>query len=262
MHEAEPYEKTALQARPVPQQALLKRLRFYTDLTANDEAIIAAIDGKSIDFSRNTSIVTAGEMMTSTLIMRKGWAIRYKELEDGRRQILNVLLPGDIFDLQVLVAAQADHNVMSVTDVSVFSVPASAVQNMLRGSGTLTMAFWWTQVQEEAFLREQIVRNGRHTAREKIGSFLLELHRRAQIVDEAGEYGFRLPLTQTHIADALGLTPIHTNRVLKWLAQAGYIERDRSWIMFKDPDGLAELCEFDPSYFHLDAYKMRLLNGN
>ncbi len=262
MPDDEPFQKTMPMQNSAPQQALLKRLRFYTDLTKTDEAIIAGIAGKIIDFNRNTSIVTAGETMASTLIMRKGWAIRYKELEDGRRQILNVLLPGDIFDLQVLVAAQADHNVMSVTDVSVFSVPPIAVQNMLRGSGTLTMAFWWTQVQEEAFLREQIVRNGRHTAREKIGSFLLELHRRAQIVDEAGEHGFRLPLTQTHIADALGLTPIHTNRVLKWLVNAGYIERDRSWIMFRDADALAELCEFDPSYFHLDAYKMRLLNGN
>lgn len=243
-------------------QALLTRLGFYADLSKNDEALISGIEGTLRTYDRNTSIVTAGETMMSTLIMRTGWAIRYKELEDGRRQILNVLLPGDIFDLQVLVAAQADHNVMSVTEVSVFSVPPHVVQDMLRASGTLTMAFWWTQVQEEAFLREQIVRNGRHTAREKIGSFLLELHRRAQIVDEAGEHGFRLPLTQTHIADALGLTPIHTNRVLKWLANAGYIVRDRSWIMFKDADSLAELCEFDPSYFHLNAYKMRLLHLN
>jgi CRP-like cAMP-binding protein len=238
--------------------ALLRRLRFYTDLTHLDETIIANIDGQHRQYDRNVNIVTAGQKMTDTLVMRKGWAIRYKELEDGRRQILNVLLPGDIFDLQVLVAAEADHNVMSVTNVTVFSVKPAVMRKILAESGTLTMAFWWTQVQEEAFLREQIVRNGRQTARERIGSFLLELHRRAQIVDEAGEHGFKLPLTQTHIADALGLTPIHTNRVLQQLSREGYIERDRSWILFRNADALAELCEFDPSYFHLDAYKMRL----
>jgi CRP-like cAMP-binding protein len=247
--------------RNIPLQALLNRLRFYTDLTKADEATIAALNGQSMDYTRGTEIVSAGQMMTNTLIMHKGWAIRYKTLHDGRRQILNVLLPGDIFDLQVLVAAEADHSVMSVTDVSVFSVPPSAMHKMLGGSGTLTMAFWWTQVQEEAFLREQIVRNGRQTARERIGNFLLELHRRTQIVDEASEEGFKLPLTQTHIADALGLTPIHTNRVLRQLARDGYILRDRSWIWFNDADALATLCEFDPGYFHLDAYKMRLRYG-
>src|SRR3546814_4756770 len=86
---------------------------------------------------------------------------------------------------------------------------------MLAGSGPLTMAFWWTQVQEEAFLREQIVRNGRQTAQERIGHLLLELHRRAQIVDQASADAMPLPLTQTQIADTLGLTPIHTNRVLR-----------------------------------------------
>lgn len=245
-----------------PQRALLNRLRFYTDLTEADEATIRALSGQTSEHERGQKIVTAGQKMTNTLIMRKGWAIRYKTLEDGRRQILNVLLPGDIFDLQVLVAAEADHNVMSVTDVSLYSIPPHAMRQMLLGSGSLTMAFWWTQVQEEAFLREQIVRNGRQTARERIGNFLLELHRRAQIVDEAGEHGFRLPLTQTHIADALGLTPIHTNRVLRKFVHDGYIVRDRSWIWFKDADALAALCEFDPSYFHLDAFKMRLQNDS
>jgi CRP-like cAMP-binding protein len=249
---------TELNSAALP-NALIKRLRFYTDLTKGDEEIVDNMGGKVQTFDRHVNIVTAGQKMASTLIMRSGWAIRFKELEDGRRQILNVLLPGDIFDLQVLVAAQADHNVMSVTEVSVFSVPPETMQKMLVGSGTLTMALWWTQVQEEAFLREQIVRNGRHSAREKIGSFLLELHRRAQIVDQAETDGFRLPLTQAHIADALGLTPIHTNRILRQLAREGYIDRDRHHIRFKDADALAELCEFDPGYFHLDAYQRRLI---
>jgi CRP-like cAMP-binding protein len=244
----------------MPLNALLKRLRFYSDMTDADEAVLAQLAGQTREHLRGSEIVSAGQMMASTLIMRKGWAVRYKTLEDGRRQILNVLLPGDIFDLQVLVAAEADHSVMAVTDVSVFSVPPSAMRKMLVGSGALTMAFWWTQVQEEAFLREQIVRNGRQTARESVGSLLMELHRRAQIVDEATELGFKLPLTQTHIADALGLTPIHTNRILRRLVSDGYIGRDRNWIWFKDADALATLCEFDPGYFHLDAYRMRLKN--
>lgn len=242
----------------MPLQSLLNRLKFYTDLKPEDEQKLRELPGHVRQYDRNIEIIAAGQKMSNLLIMSSGWAVRYKSLEDGRRQILNVLLPGDIFDLQVFVAAEADHSIMSVTAISVFTVQLGDMRHALVDSGTLTMGFWWTQVQEEAFLREQIIRNGRQTARERVGNFLMELHRRAQIVNEATRDGLRLPLTQTHIADALGLTPIHTNRVLRQLEQDGYIERDRNWIVFKDANALAEICEFDPSYFHLDAFRMRL----
>ena len=114
------------------------------------------------------------------------------------------------------------------------------------------------QVQEEAFLREQIVRNGKQTARERIGHFLLELYRRVLITGAGNGDGFRVPLTQTVIADALGLTPIHTNRVLRQLERDGLLERNNGWILFRDQARLAEISQFDSSYFHLDAFRMRL----
>ncbi|MBB5707494.1 Crp/Fnr family transcriptional regulator [Sphingopyxis panaciterrulae] len=238
--------------------ALIRRLSFYSDLDDADRADLATLRGTIRNFRAHSEIITAGQEMDAVLVMREGWAARFKTLEDGRRQILNILLPGDIFDLQVLVAAEADHSVVTVTDGSLYAVAPAAVRKMLAGSGPLTMAFWWTQVQEEAFLREQIVRNGRQTAQERIGHLLLELHRRAQIVDQASADAMPLPLTQTQIADTLGLTPIHTNRVLRRLVRAGLIEMNRQWIRFLAPDRLAEMCDFDPGYFHLDAFRMRL----
>ncbi|WP_432769730.1 MAG: Crp/Fnr family transcriptional regulator [Sphingopyxis sp.] len=243
-------------------EALIARLRFYSDLGEGDLAELAGLGGKIRNVEANREIITAGQEMDAVLVIREGWAARFKTLEDGRRQILNILLPGDIFDLQVLVAAEADHSVVTVTDVSLYTLPPPAVREMLNGSGALTMAFWWTQVQEEAFLREQIIRNGRQSAQERIGHLLLELHRRAQIVNQANGDSLRMPLTQTQIADTLGLTPIHTNRVLRRLVREGYIETSRQWIRFLDADALAQMCDFDPSYFHLDAFRMRLRRGN
>ena len=239
-------------------EALITRLSYYSDLADDDRVALARLGAKVRTFGANSEIIAAGQQMDAVLVMREGWAARIKTLEDGRRQILNILLPGDIFDLQVLVAAEADHSVVTVTAGSVYALAPQAVREMLAGSGALTMAFWWTQVQEEAFLREQIVRNGRQSAQERIGHFLLELHRRAQIVNQADRDTLRLPLTQTQIADALGLTPIHTNRVLRRLVRAGYIETNRQWIRFLAPDALAQMCDFDPAYFHLDAFRMRL----
>lgn len=242
-------------------EALIARLHYYSDLGEAERGALAGLSVAPRRFSANTQIISAGQEMDAVLVMRDGWAARFKALEDGRRQILNILLPGDIFDLQVLVAAEADHSIVTVTDGSLYAVAPGAVRDILAGSGALSMAFWWTQVQEEAFLREQIVRNGRQTAQERIGHLLLELHRRARIVNQASEDAMPLPLTQTQIADTLGLTPIHTNRVLRRLVRAGLIEMNRQHIRFLDQDALAEMCDFDPSYFHLDAFRMRLGRG-
>ncbi len=243
------------------QEALLRRISFYADLDDSDREVIMQIDGREQQFEKNAEIVDAGQELDSLLIVKEGWAIRYKSLEDGRRQVLNVLLPGDIFDLQVLVAAEADHSVKSVTQLSCLSVRPAEFRRLMTESGKLTLAFWWMQVQEEAFLREQIVRNGQQTARERIGHFLLELHRRVQIAGAGTADGFRVPLTQTVLADALGLTPIHTNRVLRQLERDGLLLRDNGWILFQDENRLAEMSQFDPSYFHLDAFRMRLGRG-
>ena len=242
-------------------EALVARLSFYSEIGDAERAKLLSLGSKIRPFAAGQEIVSAGEPMDAVLVMREGWAARFKELEDGRRQILNILLPGDIFDLQVLVAAEADHGVVALTAGSTYAIAPQAVRDLMAGSGGLTMAFWWTQVQEEAFLREQIVRNGRQSAQERIGHLLLELHRRAQIVNLAGEDTLRLPMTQTQIADTLGLTPIHTNRVLRRLVREGYIETNRQWIRFLDADSLAAMCDFDPAYFHLDAFRMRLGRG-
>ena len=239
-------------------KALLRRISFYADLDETDHDVIMQIEGREQHFEKNTEIVDAGQELDSVLIVKDGWAIRYKTLEDGRRQVLNVLLPGDMFDLQVLVAAEADHSVRTVTSLSCLSVRPGVFRRLLTESGKLTLAFWWMQVQEEAFLREQIVRNGKQSARERIGHFLLELYRRVLITGSGNGEGYRVPLTQTIIADALGLTPIHTNRVLRQLERDGLLERRNGWILFKDEARLAEISQFDPSYFHLDAFRMRL----
>ncbi|VWX59843.1 Crp/Fnr family transcriptional regulator [Sphingorhabdus sp. 109] len=240
------------------QKALLRRISFYADLDEMDQQVIMNIEGREQRFDKNSEIIDAGQEMDSVLIVKEGWAIRYKTLEDGRRQILNILLPGDFFDLQVLVAAEADHSVKTVTALTGLSVRPAVFRRLLTESGKLTLAFWWMQVQEEAFLREQIVRNGKQTARERIGHFLLELYRRVLITGAGTSEGFRVPLTQTVIADALGLTPIHTNRVLRQLERDGLLVRENGWILFTDEARLAEISQFDSSYFHLDAFRMRL----
>lgn len=242
----------------------LKKLRYYCDL--DDEVVkpLLAMPGRTVEAPRGSDLIVAGDAPTHGFIVETGWAIRYSLLSDGRRQVLNVLMPGDMFDLQVFVAAEADHSVTAITDMTVRSFKAEDLLYLFHQSGRLAQALWWSSVQEEAMLREQIVRNGRRNASERIAHFLLELHRRALIVNEGAGDGFRLPMTQTLIGDALGLTSIHVNRILKRFRDQGYIRRTGQWIELTNIEALVELCDFDPSYLHLDAYprRLRFRNGN
>ncbi len=237
---------------------LLRRLRYYSDLEDEASKPLLEMPGRIIDAPRGTDLITAGDEPNHGFVVETGWAIRYSLLSDGRRQVLNVLMPGDIFDLQVFIATEADHSVTAITDMTVKIFKADDLLNIFNTSGRLAQALWWAAVQEEAILREQIVRNGRRNAAERIAHFLLELHRRALIADEGTRDGFRLPLTQSLIGDALGLTSIHVNRILKRFRDQGLIARQGQWIELTDRDKLVELCDFDPSYLHLDAFPRRM----
>lgn len=238
---------------------LYKRLSHYAHLTDDDFGPINGLSAQRLTPERGRDIIVAGEPCKRAFVVKRGWAIRYQMLEDGRRQVLDVLMPGDIFDLQVFIATEADHSVMAVTDMELSAFAPMEVLSVLSGHSVLALAFWWATVQEEAILRQQIVRNGRRTARERVAHFLLELHRRALVVAEGDDNGFDLPLTQSIIGDALGLSHIHINRVLRKFTQENLIKRDRSWLQLIDRDRLVEISEFDPSYLHLEsAQRMRL----
>lgn len=237
---------------------LYRRLSYYSELDDGDFVQLKSLKLQRQSAKRGEDIIVAGESPSRAFVVEEGWAIRYQMLDDGRRQILNVLMPGDMFDLQVFVAAEADHSVMAVTDMELSTAAPAEIMAALHKSRSLGLALWWAAVQEEAILRQQIVRNGRRTARERVVHFLLELHRRARIVDEGNKNGFHLPLTQTVIGDALGLSHIHVNRVLRRLTRDGYIRKDRTWIELIEPEKLVAICDFDPSYLELGAAMKRM----
>lgn len=229
-----------------------RRLGQY--VTISDEAWTEfdALERQEQHFLPGDDLVHAGDEIRNVFIIQEGWAIRYRLLEDGRRQIVNFMLPGDVFDLQSLADLKADHSVTAITHCRVSVIPSALFVSMLKQSARLASAFWWSAVQEESILREQIVRIGRRSARERIGHLLLELHRR--FVGATGEEADRLtvPLTRTDIADALGLTPVHVSRTMSAMRRAGLIAEHRGGeITILDRERLAKLSLFDTDYLHL-----------
>ena len=191
--------------------------------------------------------------MTQVLLLASGWAIRCRYTPEGMRQIVHILLPGDIITPSVFVTERTDHGITALSDVIIRYVEPRDMQQLFARTKTLAAAFWWAAEQEHGMLREQIVRLGRRSALQRIPHLFLELHRRLYLVGQSTVEKFHLPLTQNDIADTLGLSNVHVNRTLKKLVAGGYIEYEGAIIQIRDSRKLASLCDFDLTHLHLDS---------
>lgn len=237
--------------------ALLSRLKHYAEITDGEMLTLSGLPTTVLHRAAGQTLVTIGEALQNVFVIEDGWAMRHRMLSDGRRQILNFMLPGDCFDLQAVVRAKADHSVTTITPVRLRAVSAGQFLAALRADAGLASAFWWTAVQEESILREQIVRIGRRSARERVAHLILELHRRLMRAGVADQHSVVLPLTREVMADALGLSPVHVSRTLSALRARKLITTDGRTIGLLDPIGLARLAQFSDAYLHLDE-TMRL----
>lgn len=238
--------------------ALLKRLEYYADLRSADLDVVKSLSGRCETFDFGEDIISRGDEPMEAFIVKSGWAVRYIALEDGRSQVLNFMLPGDVYDLQVVVTEGADHSIAALNKVEIFQIPRREFLRMFESGTRAGIAFWWCALQEEAILREQIVRNGRRSARERVAHLILELHRRATIAGEGAGDTFNLPVSQAIMADALGLSFVHVNRVLSELTKTGCIARAKSQLTLRDRDKLVEISGFQDDYLHLDVNPRRL----
>lgn len=228
--------------------AFARRLARHVRLDAEQESALTAVSARERVFDVGDVVVERGDRPTEAFVVCEGWAARTVSLSGERTQIVNFMLPGDLFDLQVLAGGPADHTVRALTPLSIRSVEREEVLRLLAAGSPLAPALWWAVVQEEAILREQVVRNGRRTARERVAHLLLELHERLRSAGLAEEESFVLPVGQAAIADALGLSYVHVSRVLSHLERNGLIARSRGLVTFTDRPEIESMCGFSGSY--------------
>ena len=233
--------------------AMLKKLRSYADVGSDDADWFVSLPHRILKVEARREIVRAGDIVSNVFIVESGWAIRFRLLDDGRRQIVNFMLPGDCFDLQAVMHAAADHAVASVTPMRLRVTTSHRFLEAVGSNARMAAAFWWSAIQEESILREQIVRIGRRTARERIAHLMLELHRRLTLAGVARDETMSLPITRDMIADALGLSPIHVSRTLSRLRAEGLLDATRNRACILDREGLAEAADFDPAYLRAGA---------
>jgi CRP-like cAMP-binding protein len=197
---------------------------------------------------KGTYLVMEGREVNSVSILSEGWAVRYKTLSDGRRQILNILLPGDIVGFFALLFKVADYGIETLTPVRLNVFTPELLLDACRYAPRLAIALGWLAGQDERQLDEQIMRIGRRGATERIAHLFMELHHRLLQVGISDEDARSLPLTQTVLADTLGMSHVHTNRSFRALVREGLVTRRDGEIVLLDTGALARLAGFNAAY--------------
>ena len=202
-----------------------------------------------------TSIISEQNPNGKLFTLYAGWAFRYKTLSDGRRQILNFLLPGDLIGLQQEFADGASHGVEALTDAALCVFPRDGLWDLFRQFPSLGYDVTWLSAREEAMVDENLLTTGRRNAAERVAMLLIHLYRRVERLGLATEGVIDFPITQQHIADALGLSLVHTNKTLRRLTQLGLHELRDGRLRLLNPRALHRLAD----YYDLPMRRVPLL---
>jgi CRP-like cAMP-binding protein len=197
---------------------------------------------------KNRDVVVAGRHYAMVFVNHDGWLFRYKILHNGDRQIVDFILPGQIFGLQACLFEAALYSTATLTDASVSSVPLDLIDRVFDRNPALAKALLWSAVCEAAIMGEHLIDTARRSAYERVAHLLLELFVRLKAAGRTDGMSFHMPLTQELIGDALGLTNVHVNRTLRSLRQDGLIAMHDRRVTIRDFDALSLLCDFDKSY--------------
>ncbi len=235
---------------------LVMKLEQFRRLPEEDRRLLEDLtSGRQRRLEAREDIIREGEHSPDIHIVMSGLACRYKILANGGRQIMAFLVPGDPCDAEIFILKAMDHSIGTLAPSVIAAIPGETMQELLLNRPGIALAFWWNTLQDEGVLRERIIDVGRRDAYSRIAFLIYEILLRLRAVGVVGDTGFEFPVTQTDLADATGLTPVHVNRMLQRLREEGLIATEgRRWTV-TDPAGLRRAAEYEGSYLHLDRAK-------
>lgn len=229
---------------------LFKRWGRSVSLSDEDKRAVMDLPWQRRIFGREAYLAREGEPTKICSLLLDGLAFRQKLVSDGSRQIISFHIPGEFLDLQNCMLKIADHNVQALSRCTVAIVNKEALVQLMGDRPTVRRAIWYDSLVDSSVFREWVVNVGRRDARQRIAHLLCELAARLKAAGQDHGPMFDFPVTQEQIADATGLTAVHTNRTLQTLRKSGLINLSASRLTILDWDALAEAGDFSERYLH------------
>lgn len=228
------------------------KLEHCVRLSADDRARLGALERINIrHVPSGRDIVREGERPAFVNLILDGWAIRHKMLVDGRRQILAFLIPGDMCDPNIYLLNEMDHSIGALTEVTVAQILRETFEDINESSLRLAQAFDWDLLVQLAIQREWTINLGQRSAIERIAHLICELFARLNAVGLCAQGSCHIPITQTDLSEATGITPVHVNRILQELRSEQLIEWKGREVHVADMGALKRVAMFNDNYLHL-----------
>ena len=234
-----------------PLELLLQNLELRSPLSQGDREAVLALPYTLKSLPPGSYAVREGEPPNGCGVLVSGFAFRQKLTGDGGRQILSIHIPGEALDFQNIFLNVADHSVQMLTRGHVAIIPRADIQNIVLSSAAIGHAILVSTLVEASIFREWILNVGRRDAKSRLAHVLCELAVRLDSNGLTGDMGYHLPMTQAELADALGLTPVHLNRVIRSLETEGLINRSKRELSFPDWERMRDMADFNDRYLHL-----------
>lgn len=230
---------------------------FFRKITARDalgaeerSAIVAAA-GERVVFEAGADLVTEGQRSTRSMLVATGFTSRYRLLSGGERQLTAIHVPGDFVDLHSFLLKEMDHSVGALTRCVVYTFPHTRLVSLTERFPHLTRMLWLLTLLDASIHREWLVGMGRLSAQQRAAHLICEIFTRLKVIGRTAHNSFDLTITQAAMADALGISAVHINRVLQDLRRQELIVWDGGRLEIVDWAALTALAEFDDRYLHL-----------
>ena len=232
-------------------QVVLRRLGAFRPLSGPAAAALdKAVRERILRLGGGQDLISEGDRPDRIRVVLSGWLARYKALEDGRRQIVNFVLPGEICDPYSYLLARMDHSIGTLTPVVYSEIERDRFEELVASDRTLTEAVWCEWLASNSIQREWTLNVGRRVALERVAHLLCEVFERLKSIGQVDGNSCTFPITQMDLADATGLSVVHLNRTLQELRAAGLIVLRERTLTIGDLDALKNAGLFTSSYLH------------
>lgn len=230
--------------------SFIEKLKRLGPLTAEEVSVLTAATSSPRKHTARKDLIREGDRPGPVFVVLEGWACRYKILPNGTRQVLAYLMPGDSCDLHVGLLAEMDHSLQTITSALVARIERHEMDAILQSHLGIANCMYVSQLIDEGTMRAWITSMGRRTSIERLAHLMCELYVRARNIGVSSEQELHLPLSQGMMADSLGMTPVHLNRVLRTLKAEGIMKLGRNSLTIVDPAKLVTIAGFDDNYLH------------
>ncbi|MHC2313212.1 CRP-like cAMP-binding protein [Bradyrhizobium diazoefficiens] len=230
--------------------ALVRRLRVSSGISEEDVREIEALPIAVRQYPAETPVVRDGERATECCLIVEGFCARSKTIASGKRQILSLHIPGEIPDLMSLFLHVMDHELSTLTPCTLGFISHDTLRRLHQRRPVVAEMFWRDTLIDAAMFREWIVNVGQRPAPARLAHVMIELRERLRVIGRVDGNTFEMPLTQEQIGEALGITAVHANRVIKQLRQEGIVEFQRGRVTVLGEQKFFELADFDGRYLH------------